>query len=76
MQSKKIKFDIPTAAHDAVKYGHFEIFKKLLAISSKFEATDENQNYTDVNQNKMSVKSKNLKNIQKDDIIKPPSSCY
>ena len=72
VQSRGIKFSIPTAAHDAVKYGHFDIFKKLMTIAAKMENIDENQNCTDVNQNKLNVKSKNLKNSKTDELIKPP----
>ncbi len=45
-QKRGVKFDVVTACHDALKYGHFEIFKKLLSLAPQFEATDENQNVT------------------------------
>ena len=73
-QKESINFSIPNAAHDAIKYGHFVIFKKLLSLATKLEGTDDNQNYTDLNQNDMTLKSKNVKDAKNDQIIKPPVS--
>ena len=70
VQDHNVKFCSSTASHDAVKYGHFEVFKKLLSLASELENVDENQNFTGVNQNEVTSQSKNLTDTQ-EKISKP-----